>query len=325
MQHPYEALLPDTVIDAVESLDLLSDQRIFPLNSYENRVYRVGLEDTAPCIVKFYRPERWSKAAIQEEHEFTFELQDRDIHVVAPMKINGESLHEFNGFQFALFPMQGGYAPELELPDTMYRIGLNIGRMHQVGASKSFKNRQDISIARMAQASRDFVLANQFVPMSLETAFDTLTKDLVAKMQQIWDDNSTNFIRIHGDCHMGNILWRDDQAFFVDLDDCVMGPAIQDIWLLLSGDRPQQISLLSEFLEGYEEFYEFDPRQLRLIETLRTLRIMNYSAWLARRWGDPAFPMHFPWFNSERYWSDHVLELREQFAALDEQPLQLMP
>jgi len=325
LQHPYEALLPDTVIDAVESLGLLSDQRIFPLNSYENRVYRVGLEDTAPCIVKFYRPERWSKAAIQEEHEFTFELQDRDIHVVAPMKINGESLHEFKGFQFALFPMQGGYAPELELPDTMYRIGLNIGRMHQVGASKSFKNRQDISIARMAQASRDFVLENQFVPMSLETAFDTLTKDLVAKMQQIWDYNSTNFIRIHGDYHMGNILWRDDKAFCVDLDDCVMGPAIQDIWLLLSGDRPQQISLLSEFLEGYEEFYEFDPRQLRLIETLRTLRIMNYSAWLARRWGDPAFPMHFPWFNSERYWSDHVLELREQFAALDEQPLQLMP
>jgi len=327
MEHPYERLLPDQVIDAVESLGLLSDQRILPLNSYENRVYRVGIEDDRPCIAKFYRPKRWSKQAIQEEHDFTFELADQDINVVAPLRINGQSVHEFDGFLFTLFPMQGGYAPELELPDTMYRIGLNIGRLHQVGATKPFQHRQDISIERMANQSRSFLLENDFIPLSLTNAFETLTRDLIERMEQQWAEHvkQDQFIRLHGDCHLGNILWRDDLAHFVDFDDCLMGPAIQDIWLLLSGDRPQQISLLSEFLEGYEEFYEFDPKQLALIETLRTLRLMNYAAWLARRWTDPAFPMHFPWFNTERYWSTHILELREQLAALDEQPLQLMP
>ncbi|KZY70996.1 stress response kinase A [Oleiphilus sp. HI0071] len=325
MEHPYERLLPDMVIDAVESLDLLSDQRIFPLNSYENRVYRVGLEESAPCIAKFYRPQRWDKEAILEEHAFSFELQENDINVVAPLIINGQSLHEFEGFQFALFPMQGGYAPELELPDTMYRIGLNIGRMHQVGSSKQFEHRQTMSLEQWAINSRAFLLENDFLPMSLQTAYDTLTDDLVKTMKSILAHHKARDQRIHGDCHMGNILWREDQAFFVDLDDCVMGPAVQDIWLLLSGDRLQQTSLLSEFLEGYEEFASFDLKELNLIETLRTMRIMNYSAWLAKRWKDPAFPMHFPWFNTERYWSEHILELREQLSALNEPPLQLMP
>jgi Ser/Thr protein kinase RdoA (MazF antagonist) len=313
------------VIDAVESLGLYSDQRIFPLNSYENRVYRVGIEDAAPVIVKFYRPERWTRDAILEEHSFSFELQDNDINVVAPLKINNESLHEFEGFQFALFPMQGGYAPELELPDTMYRIGLNIGRMHQVGLSKPFKHRQSLSLEKWAVESRSFLLEKEFIPLSLQSAYDTLTSDLIKTMRSINGQFSVNQQRIHGDCHMGNILWREDQAYFVDLDDCVMGPAVQDIWLLLSGDRAQQTSLLSEFLDGYEEFASFDLKELNLIETLRTMRIMNYSAWLARRWGDPAFPMHFPWFNTERYWSEHILELREQLSALNELPLQLMP
>lgn len=325
MNHPYESLLPDTVIDAVESLGLLSDHRIFPLNSYENRVYRVGIEEGSPVIAKFYRPERWSTDAILEEHAFSFELQEHDINVIAPLKIDGKSLHAFKGFEFALFPMQGGYAPELELPDTMYRIGLNLGRIHQLGSSRPFEHRKTLSVTAMADDSREFLLNNGFIPMSLETAYSSLSSDIITKMKSLWQSVEIQNIRIHGDCHMGNILWRNDQAFFVDLDDCMMAPAIQDIWLLLSGDRPQQISLLSEFLEGYEEFYSFDPKQLRLIETLRTLRIMNYSAWLARRWEDPAFPMHFPWFNSERFWSDHILELREQFALLDEAPLKLMP
>lgn len=325
MEHPYERLLPDLVIDSVESLGLLSDQRIFPLNSYENRVYRVGIEDAAPCIAKFYRPGRWSRDAILEEHSFSFELQDKDINVVAPLTINGKSLHEFEGFQFALFPMQGGYAPELELPDTMYRIGLNIGRLHQVGLSKPFEHRQTLSLEQWAVGSRSFLMENDFLPMSLQTAYDTLTSDLIKTMRSIIDQFPVHYQRIHGDCHMGNILWREDQAFFVDLDDCVMGPAIQDIWLLLSGDRAQQTSLLSEFLDGYEEFASFDLKELNLIETLRTMRIMHYSAWLAKRWKDPAFPMHFPWFNTERYWSEHILELREQLSALNERPLQLMP
>lgn len=325
MNHPYETLLPDVVVDAVESLGMLSDQRIFPLNSYENRVYRVGIEDGPPCIAKFYRPERWSLDAIQEEHNFTFELKEQDISVVCPNVINGQSIHEFNGFKFALFPMQGGYAPELELPDTIYRIGLTLGRLHAVGATKTFKHRPDISIDRLGKNSQAFLLDNQFIPLSLEKAYQTLSDDLIALMQQRWAEHPADFIRLHGDCHMGNILWRDDKPHLVDLDDCLMGPAIQDIWLLLTGDRAQQTSLLSEFVEGYEEFHTFEPRQLQLIETLRTLRMMNYAAWLARRWEDPAFPMHFPWFNTERFWSQHILELREQLAALQEAPLQLAP
>jgi len=325
MDHPYETLLPDVVVDAVESLGLLSDQRIFPLNSYENRVYRVGIEDGPPCIAKFYRPERWSLAAIQEEHNFTFELKEQDIAVVCPTLVNGQSIHEFNGFKFALFPMQGGYAPELEQPDTIYRIGLTLGRLHAVGATKVFDHRPNISIDRLGRNSQAFLQENDFIPLSLESAYRTLTDDLIELRHQRWDEHPSDFIRLHGDCHMGNILWRDDKPHLVDLDDCLMGPAIQDIWLLLTGDRAQQTSLLSEFVEGYEEFHTFEPRQLHLIETLRTLRMMNYAAWLARRWQDPAFPMHFPWFNTERFWSQHILELREQLSALQEAHLQLAP
>jgi Ser/Thr protein kinase RdoA (MazF antagonist) len=325
VNHPYETLVPDLVIDAVESMGLISDQRIFPLNSYENRVYQIGIEDQTPLIAKFYRPQRWSREAILEEHAFSLDLLAHDINVVPPMTINGTTLHEFGGFNFALFPRQGGYAPELEVPDTLFRIGRNIGRMHALGAAEPFKHRASLSIERLGIESREFLMQSPHMPKSLMEAYSTLTADLIKQMQQVWESAPINPIRLHGDCHLGNILWRDDKAYFVDFDDCVNGPAIQDIWLLLSGDRTQQILQLSEFIEGYEEFYEFDHRQLCLIESLRTLRMMNYAAWLARRWDDPAFPMHFPWFNTERYWSEHILELREQFAALQEAPLKLMP
>ena len=325
MDHPYEHLTPDTVIDAVESLGLISDRRIFPLNSYENRVYQVGIEDKAPIIAKFYRPERWSDEAILEEHQFTQSLNDQDISAVAPMIIDGKTLFYFQGFRFALFPRQGGYAPEVEMPDTLFRIGRNIGRLHQLGSAEKFKHRRSLNLKYWAKDSREFLLEHDFLPASLNEAYATLTADLVKKLEARFESTPYEEIRLHGDCHIGNILWRDDSAHFVDFDDCINGPAIQDIWLLLSGDRNTQTLQLMEFIEGYEEFYSFEPSQLNLIETLRTLRMMHYAAWLARRWKDPAFPMHFPWFNTERYWSEHILELREQFALLDEPPLKLHP
>lgn len=321
--HPYEKLTPDLVMDAVESLDMMSDQRVFPLNSYENRVYQVGIEDSQPIIAKFYRPGRWSDAAILEEHSFSQELVEADISVVAPSTIAGQTLHEYEGFRFALFPRQGGYAPEIGCEDTLFRLGRTIGRMHQTGSREKFRFRRSISIDTWAHDSAHFLISEQIIPSSLMEAYSTLSADLIHKMRQIWEDTSFETTRLHGDSHLGNILWRDDTAHFVDLDDCINGPAIQDLWLLLSGDRSQQTQQIMEIIEGYEEFCEFDPKQLRLIETLRTLRMMNYAAWLARRWEDPAFPMHFPWFNTERYWSQHILELREQFANLDEEPLKL--
>ena len=325
MKHPYDALTPDFVLDAIESLGLLTDQRIFALNSYENRVYQVGIDEAEPVIAKFYRPERWSNEAILEEHHFTEALYDADISVVPPKRMHDKTLHEYHGFRFALFRRQGGYAPEVDQADTLFRIGRNIGRLHQVGSVAPFKHRPSLSIERSGIESRRFLLDNDFIPHSLLEAYASLSQDLITRMQSIWQQTRYEEIRLHGDCHLGNILWRDNLAHFVDFDDCLNGPAIQDIWLLLSGDAQQQSAQLIEVIEGYEEFCEFDPAQLQLIESLRTLRMMNYAAWLARRWEDPAFPMHFPWFNTERYWSSHILELREQLSILDEPPLRISP
>lgn len=323
--HPYDALTPDLVMDAVESLGLLTDQRVFALNSYENRVYQVGIDEASPVIVKFYRPERWSHEAILEEHSFSQELKDAELSVVAPEHINGASLHHYQGFDFAVFARQGGYAPEIDSLDTLYRLGTTLGRMHQVASRAKFAHRRSLSIEQWALDNQQFLLQQQFIPSTLVPAYQTLSDDLISAMQAHWAKIDFEPLRLHGDCHIGNILWRNDCAHFVDFDDCIMGPAIQDIWLFLSGDRQQQSAQLMEFVEGYEEFYDFDPKQLRLIETLRTLRMMNYAGWLAKRWQDPAFPMHFPWFNSENYWSAHILELREQLAKLDEDPLKLHP
>ena len=274
-KHPYDQLTPDFVLDAVESLGLETDFRILALNSYENRVYQIGIEGSLPVIAKFYRPQRWTPEAILEEHEFTHALAEHDISVVSPMQIGGATLHEYKDFHFALFPRQGGHAPEIEVADTLFRIGRNIGRMHQASGANTFKHRKALSIDEWVISSRDFLLQENFIPQSLIPAYQTLSRDLIAKMQSIWNTHPFATRKLHGDCHLGNILWRDETAHFVDFDDCMNGPAIQDIWLLLSGDRQQQTVQIGEILEGYEEFCEFDPRQLNLIETLRTMRMMN--------------------------------------------------
>ena len=324
MQHPYAALTPDKVLDAVESTGLLSDARTLTLNSYENRVYQIGVEDGDPVVAKFYRPERWTTEAILEEHRFTHELADLELPVVPPSIIHGKTLHEFDGFRFSLFPRRGGQAPELDNMDNLLILGRFIGRMHAVGATKPFEHRPNIDIQSYAIDSREFLLNNNFIPNDLLPAYESLSRDLITKLEQRFNQFSglTN-IRLHADCHPGNILWRHNAPNFVDFDDCRMGPAIQDIWMLLSGERQDQQMQLSEIIEGYNEFFDFNPIELNLIESFRTLRIMHYSAWLARRWSDPAFPHNFPWFNTERYWSEHILELREQFAMMDELPLAL--
>ncbi len=322
-EHPYDALTPELVMEAVESRGLLCDARLLALNSYENRVYQVGIEEGDPIIAKFYRPERWTREQVEEEHAFTRELVDADISVVAALDDgDGNTVSEFGGFMFALFTRRGGHAPELDNPDNLLVLGRTVGRIHAVGRAQAFSHRLTMTPQRWLSESYQFV-AEHCVPMDLRTAYVTLVEDLEARVLDAWKD--INGIRCHGDCHVGNILWRDDTAHFVDLDDCVTAPAVQDLWMFLSGDRHQQTAQLDELLAGYEEFCEFDTRELRLVESLRTMRIVHYAAWLGRRWSDPAFPRSFPWFGDSRYWSSHILELREQMAAFNEPPLSLMP
>ncbi|MGH8352943.1 MAG: serine/threonine protein kinase [Pseudomonas sp.] len=323
MSHPFAALTPDLVLDAVESIGFLSDARVLALNSYENRVYQVGIEDGEPLIAKFYRPARWSDAAILEEHGFTFELAECEVPVVAPLEHNGATLFEHAGFRFCLFPRRGGRAPEPGNLDQLYRLGQLLGRLHGVGASKPFAHREALRVQNFGHESLATLLQGDFVPRSLLPAYESVARDLLKRLDRLFAATPYQSIRLHGDCHPGNMLCRDEQFHLVDLDDCRMGPAVQDLWMMLAGDRQERLGQLSELMDGYQEFHDFDPRELTLIEGLRALRLLHYSAWLARRWDDPAFPRSFPWFGSERYWGEQVLALREQLAALDEEPLRL--
>lgn len=321
----YQELTPDRLLNAVESTGLRCDGRMLALNSYENRVYQIGIEDGAPLIVKFYRPHRWPDAAILEEHAFTLELAEREIPVVAPrVDEAGRTLYEFEGFRFALFPRRAGRAPELDNPDTLEWMGRFIGRIHAVGATRPFQHRPALDIESFGDEPFHFVMEHGFIPHELEPAYRSVAEDVLRQVRQCYAQTpGIKNIRLHGDCHAGNILWTEAGPHFVDFDDCRMGPAVQDLWMLLSGDRAAMTTQLSCVIDGYNEFHDFNPRELRLIEALRTLRIIHYSGWLARRWEDPAFKSAFPWFGSQHYWQDQILALREQMAALDEPALAL--
>ncbi|MGE5468664.1 MAG: serine/threonine protein kinase [Ignavibacteria bacterium] len=319
---PYAGLTPDRVLDAVESVGLRCDGRQLALNSFENRVFQVGLEDGGQAVVKFYRPQRWSDDAILEEHEFTQELAAREIPVVPPRAIAGRTLHLHEGFRFAVFPKQGGRAPEFDRPDVLEWMGRFLGRIHAAGAVKPFAARPALDIESFGEEPRDFLLESGFIPAELEAAWSSVVDQALDGVRYAYEragDVAT--LRLHGDCHQGNVLWTDDGPHFVDFDDSRSGPAVQDLWMLLSGDEHTMGEQLRQLLSGYEQFREFDDRELNLIEALRTLRLIHYSAWIARRWHDPAFPAAFPWFDTPRYWQDRILELREQIALMNEAPL----
>jgi Ser/Thr protein kinase RdoA (MazF antagonist) len=305
------------VLDAVAAADLRPDGRLLGLNSYENRVYQVWLEDNSAVVAKFYRPGRWSDAQIDEEHAFARELAEREVPVVAP----SHSLHH-GGFRVAVYPRRGGRPPELDNPKTLEWIGRFIARIHAVGATKKFKHRETLNQKTFGHEQRAWLLEHNFVPPDLLDAWQAVTEQALSLVDEAFKF-SFKSIRLHGDCHPGNILWTDDGPHFVDLDDARMGPAIQDLWMLLSGDRAAMTGQFRDVLAGYEQFMSFDKRELNLLEALRTLRLVNYSAWVARRWDDPAFPAAFPWFNTQRYWQDRILELREQIALMTEPPLEI--
>ena len=325
--HPYSGLSPDVVLDALESVGLRTDGRLLTLNSYENRVFQVGMDEGPPVIAKFYRPARWSDAAIQEEHDFTRELADREIPVVPPLLLeNGASLHRHRDFRFAVYPRQGGRMAEFDHPDTLAWMGRFIARIHAVGALRPYAHRPTLDIAGFGEQSRDFLLAGDWLPADLLPAWKSVVDQALEGVHRCFERAGCYAVlRLHGDCHAGNVLWHDDGReqgpFFVDFDDSRMGPAVQDLWMLLSGDRAAMTRQLGDVLAGYEDFVEFDRRELHLVEALRTLRLIHHAAWLARRWDDPAFPAAFPWFGGAHYWQDRILELREQIALMDEEPL----
>ena len=319
---PYYRLDPDTVLQSVESTGLITDGRLLALNSYENRVYQVGIEEQQPVIVKFYRPGRWSDEQILEEHAFSLELEQAEIPLIAPTVVGGETLFHHGGFRFTLFRRQGGHAPELEDRETRLWLGRFIGRIHAVGRIQPFEYRPALTPEAYGDESIRTLIEDRWIPAHLENAFESLAHDLMVQVRHTWKRAGTfRRIRLHGDLHLGNLLWRDG-PFFVDLDDCRSGPAMQDLWMLLSGDRHEMEQQLADVLEGYTQFCSFDRRELHLTEALRTLRMLHHAAWLARRWEDPAFPAAFPWFDDARYWEDLVLGLREQLAALQEHPLE---
>lgn len=317
-QTPFESLTPDHVLSCLEAEGLTLDARLMALNSYENRVYQVGQEDGPPLIAKFYRPERWSDDALLEEHAFTEELAELDIPAVPPLRdARGATLRKSeDGLRFALYPRVAGRAPNLEDEAALAILGRYLGRIHAVGVLKPFAHRPALTVASFGHDSRRFLLESGLIPFHLETAYDTLSADLLALIEARFADWQPPTLRLHGDCHLGNLLWHEEVAHFVDFDDARQGPAVQDLWLFTSGEAEEQAHQLGKLLEGYEQFHPFDRRALALLEPLRTLRILHHAAWIGRRWEDPAFPLAFPDFDTDRYWSRHILALREQLGAL---------
>lgn len=319
----FSSLSPDLILDGIESTGVQVDSGLLALNSYENRVYQFHDENKVKYVTKFYRPQRWSKEAILEEHQFALELASEELPMVAPLVIDGTSLFEHKGYHFAMFPCRGGRIFEVDNLDQLEWMGRFIGRIHAVASRKDFQYRTTISTEDKLVRARSVIKSSGFVDISIENAFFTILDQVIELASQQY--NPQEVIRLHGDCHAGNILWTDDGPHFVDLDDCCTGPAIQDLWMMLSGDRTNQILQLDTLLSGYEEFHSFEMKELALVESLRTMRVVNYMAWLCERWQDPAFPHNFPWFNTAKYWEQQVLMLKEQYAALQQPSISLLP
>jgi Ser/Thr protein kinase RdoA (MazF antagonist) len=317
---PFAGLTPDVVLDAAASLGFEGDGRLFALNSYENRVYQMGTAE-GMRVLKFYRPARWSDAQIAEEHDFTAELAAAEMAVAAPLNVGGETLFRYRDYRFAVFPWMRGRAPELDAPEARAMVGRALARIHRIGSVRPFDFRVQLTIERLGFEARDQVIDSGLLPASLEESYLRATDALLERIERVFGEvGALRQIRVHGDCHLGNLLWNEQGPVFVDLDDCMMAPAIQDLWMLLAGSESEQQPQWRDLLEGYEQFRELDFSELRLIEPLRALRMLHHAAWLATRWSDPAFPRAFTWFGGVRYWEGHINDLLEQVAAVDDPP-----
>jgi Ser/Thr protein kinase RdoA (MazF antagonist) len=320
-RQPFSGLTPEVVLDAAAAFGLEPDGRLFALNSYENRVYQLGAGERH-LVLKFYRPARWSDAQIIEEHRFTAELASAELPVAAPLLIGGETLLTFDKFRFAAFPWMRGRAPELDAPEARQLLGRSLARIHQIGATRSFTARPRIGVQRLGWEARARVLASEMLPEAMRERYSSVSGALLERVSAAFAAaESVRQIRVHGDCHLGNLLWNEHGPVFVDLDDCAMGPCVQDLWMMLSGEPPEQQRQWGELLEGYRQFADFDYLEVTLIEPLRALRMLHHAAWVVHRWSDPAFPRAFPWTAEPRYWEGYVQDLMEQIAVIAEPPL----
>ncbi|MFO0143865.1 MAG: serine/threonine protein kinase [Betaproteobacteria bacterium] len=327
---PYAALTPDVVLNSVDAVGLRTTGTLLALNSYENRVFQLGVEadDERPAhvVAKFYRPARWTDAQILEEHDFVAALADVEVPAVPPLTLSGRTLHHTDGYRFSVFPRQGGRVPNLDDDDVLEWIGRFIGRIHAVGGTAAYKLRPALDPETFGRAPRAVLLDGDWLPPELRVVYGGVSQQALDGVQRAFERaGDVRTLRLHGDVHEGNVLWTDGAArtgpHFVDFDDSRMGPAVQDFWMLLGRERDEQEKRLTALVAGYEDFAQFNRRELHLVEALRTLRLIHYSAWIASRWTDPAFPAAFPWFGTQRYWEERILELREQIAAMHEAPL----
>lgn len=321
----YQSLTPELQLDALASIAIHPESGLISLNSYENRVFLFTDENKIRYVVKFYRPQRWTEDQLKEEHQFCQVLYNNDCQVGSPVEINGETLFHFKGYHFALFPSLSARSMELDNIDILYDVGCALGKMHRIAAQESFKHREALDIETMLSNPIKELRSSSYIPTSIRAPLFSILETLEREVTIQYKRSKHKIIRLHGDCHASNILVHDKSPYFVDFDDCKMGPAIQDLWMLLSGDTQEKKLRLSMLLEGYEEEYDFDLKQLSLIEPLRTMRMINYVNWINKRWSDPAFPINFPWFITDQYWKELLKSLQDQLIALQETPISLQP
>ena len=315
--HPFSAITPDFILDTIESRGFKVDARILELNSYENRVFQIGIENSEPVIAKFYRPDRWSQDQVQEEHDFLLELASNEISVVAPIRIEGRTQFKAGKFIVALFKRRGGRTPLIESESSLEILGRTLSQIHNVGAEKPFAYRPSINVDDYGRSSRRWLLEAELIPINLERQYEKVSNTLISRVEEKFSKHEFKNIRIHADCHLGNILWREQRPHFVDFDDSRNGPAVQDLWMFLSGNLSEKSRQMTDIIRGYTDFRDFNFREVTLIESLRALRIMRHSAWIGRRWTDPAFPKAFPFYNTEKYWVEHLHQLSEQIETIE--------
>jgi Ser/Thr protein kinase RdoA (MazF antagonist) len=321
----FQSLTPELQLDALASIEIYPETGLMPLNSYENRVFLFTDENKIRYVVKFYRPERWSKLQLLEDHSFSQELYQQECHVSPPVDFNGKTLFDFQGYYFALFTSLSARTMEHDNVDILFDLGNELGKMHRIAAQSNFIHRQPLTLQTMLKQPIAELQQSRNIPKAIRQPLFSILETLQHEVASQFSANESTLIRLHGDCHVSNILVDHDLPYLVDFDDCKMGPAVQDLWMLISGDKQEKQLQLAMLLEGYQEQCDFNLDELKLIEPLRTMRIINYVSWINKRWSDPAFPKNFPWFTTEQYWKDLLQSLQQQLIILKEPTLSLQP